>query len=273
MMKNNLIIFSKNRASQLNLLIDSINKNSNDLFDNISVLFKTDIEYSKGYSLLIKEHKNINFINETNFRDNLLSLINDDYTMTTFMVDDAVIFKKITSPKTEILKTIDDSVVCFSLRLGFNCVYSHPANIFYKIGDFIVENNFIIFDYKKQSGDFGYPLSTDGHIFKTSLIKKLLFNINFSNPNTLETNLQYFVSTNQIPTNMYSFSESKLVSIPVNIINTTYNNRHGLEYYISEKELNDKFINNEIIDFEKLDFDNINGPHKEIKYIFKNANK
>jgi hypothetical protein len=68
---------------------------------------------------------------------------------------------------------------------------------------------------------------------------------------------------------MKSFTESKLVSIPVNLVNDTFNNRHGLEFGISEKELNDRFLSGEFIDLNSLKFSNINGPHKEIIYVFK----
>jgi hypothetical protein len=74
----------------------------------------------------------------------------------------------------------------------------------------------------------------------------------------------------KIPTNVVSYTESKLVGVPVNMVNSVFNNRHGLQHYISEKELNDRYINGEKIVLNKLDFSNINGPHKEIKYEFKN---
>ena len=71
---------------------------------------------------------------------------------------------------------------------------------------------------------------------------------------------------------MISFETSKLVSIPANLVNDSFKNRHGIQYYFSEKELNDRFLNNETIDLASMDFTNINGPHKEIEYKFKNGN-
>jgi hypothetical protein len=137
----------------------------------------------------------------------------------------------------------------------------------YSIGEHTNDGEFIIFDFKKQVGDFAYPLSTDGHIFKTNVIKDLLINTSFNNPNTLEANLQQHVVSG-IPTRMLCFNESKLVSIPANLVNSTFKNRHGLEHYFSEKELNDRYLNNEIIDLKSMDFSNVNGPHKEIQYKF-----
>jgi hypothetical protein len=269
--KNQLIIFSKNRACQLNLLLDSLKMNAPLLFDKISVLYKSDNEdYLLGYQKIFDKYPSVYFFNENNFRRDLFKLIDDEIEATTFMVDDAVFYNQILARKIDIIRPVVKDNYIFSLRLGKNCVYSHPANLHYELGEHEVDGEYITFDYTKQQvGDFSYPLSTDGHIFNTKLIKDLLIEIDFNNPNTLESSLQSFIVSNSIPKVMKSFIESKIVSIPVNLVNTTFNNRHGLEFYMSEKELNDKIINGQTIDLASLDFNNINGPHKEIKYKFK----
>jgi len=268
--KNQLIIFSKNRACQLDLLLESIKINTVDLFDKINILYKSDDEYISGYQILINKYPTINFHKENKFRMDLFKLIDDDIEATTFMVDDAVVYDKILTKKIDIVKPVVEEYFIFSLRLGLNCNYSHPANLYYNLGEHELDGEYLIFDYTKQQvGDFRYPLSTDGHIFNTRMIKDLLIEIEFNNPNTLEANLQRFVLSNSIPKNIKCFKKSKLVSIPANLVNDTFKNRHGLEFGISEKELNDKYLGGEIIDFESLDFSDVNGPHKEIKYNFK----
>lgn len=268
--KNQLIIFSKNRACQLNLLLDSIRANANLLFDKVSVLYKAENEYTLGYEILIEKNKEINFYKENNFKIDLLRLIDDKINATTFMVDDAVFFDKITANKSDIIQSVINDNLIFSLRLGKNCNYSHPANLYYTLGEHEEHGEYILFDYtKQQAGDFSYPLSTDGHIFNSRLIKELLVEIEFNNPNTLEANLQKFVLLRTIPKNIKCFSQSKLVSIPVNLVNNTFNNRHGLKFRMSEKELNNRFISGDIIDLNSMDFSDINGPHKEVKYEFK----
>lgn len=269
--KNQLIIFSKNRACQLNLLLDSIKENAPLLFDKIKILYKADNEsYLDGYNKIISKYPTITFFNEKSFKNDVIRLIDDNIEATTLMVDDAVVYNKIMARKTDIIKPVVEKNYIFSLRLGLNCVYSHPANKEYVIGEHEIDGEYIIFDYTKQQvGDFKYPLSTDGHIFNTTLLKNLLVETNFNNPNTLEANLQVFVLINSLPKMVKCFTESKLVSIPVNLVNNTFNNRHGLEFPISEKELNERFITGESIDLKSLDFSTVNGPHKEIKYVFK----
>jgi hypothetical protein len=268
--KNQLIIFSKNRACQLDLLLESIKINTVDLFDKINIIYKSDDEYISGYQILINKYPTINFHKENKFRMDLFKLIDDDIEATTFMVDDAVVYDKILTKKIDIVKPVVEEYFIFSLRLGLNCNYSHPANLYYNLGEHELDGEYLIFDYTKQQvGDFRYPLSTDGHIFNTRMIKDLLIEIEFNNPNTLEANLQRFVLSNSIPKNIKCFKKSKLVSIPANLVNDTFKNRHGLEHYMSEKELEDKFISGEAIDLSALDFNMVNGPHKEIKYKFK----
>lgn len=271
-MKNQLIIFSKNRACQLDLLISSIEINNEfNLFDKTTVIYKADNdEYKKGYEILKSDWGFINFVEETDFKTDLLNVIDKTYEFTTFMVDDMVMFDKINVDKKEILKTITNDVVCFSLRLGKNCIYSHPANLNYKMSKFNQLNNDMIkFNWREQqAGDLSYPLSTDGHIYATWAIRELLITTSFNNPNTLEANLQLYSSSLTENPYIVCFNQSKTVSVPVNLVNTTFNNRHGLKHGISAKELNDKYLNDKIIDYHSLDFTGINGPHKELEYKF-----
>lgn len=271
-MKNQLIIFSKNRASQLHLLLESIKNNSNDLFDKIFIIYTyTDKEFFDGYCKLIKQFPKVSFIVEDNFFKDTMKLISDSsFNYTTFMVDDDVFYQKLYIDREKIFNLFNDQnkpISCFSLRLGLNCNYSHPANLSYTIGNYETIDDFIKVNINEQKGDFAYPLSVDGHIFKTDFIKSCLNSIGvFTNPNTLESKLQHLL--NRIDKYMCFFYESVLVGIPNNIVNTTHNNRMGLRFYFSEKELNVKYKNGEIINLESLDFSNINGPHKEIEYKF-----
>lgn len=272
-MKSQLIIFSKNRSSQLHLLLESLEKNSKDLFDVIFVLYTyTEKYYFNGYNKIIEKFPKVSFIVEDNFFNDTMKLVSDSsFEYTTFMVDDNVFYSELPVNREKIFNLFNDQnkpISCFSLRLGLNCNYSHPANLPYTIGNYETVGDFIKVDINEQKVDFAYPLSVDGHIFKTDFIKSCLSSVGlFTNPNSLESKLQYVL--NRIDKNMCFFKESVLVGIPNNIVNNTHNNRSGLKFYFSEKELNIKYNNGEIINLESLDFSNINGPHKEIEYKLK----
>lgn len=268
-MRNQLIIFSKNRACQLHLLLTSINRNASDFFDKITVIYKANDEYINGYEKLKSNTGfNVTFVSEKNFKNDLLLTIDDELEYTTFLVDDVVVYGNINGKKQSVLGKITNNVCCFSLRLGLNCTYSHPANLSYNITSHTKEDDMVFFNFKEQmNGDFKYPLSTDGHIYKTEMIKELLIDTEFNNPNTLEANIQRHIGI--IKSDMVCFETSKVVSIPANLVNETFKNRHGLTHFFSEESLNKSFLNDEIIDFDKMLFNDINGPHKEIKYEFK----
>ena len=271
-MKNQLIIFSKNRACQLHLLLESIEKNSNNLFSNISEIYKfTNKNYHEGYKKICRYFSNVNFIVETNFYEDTINAIKSEYDFTTFMVDDNVFYKGLSVDKGKIHSMFMDNITtinCFSLRLGLNCNYSHPANLSYELNKHEVVGDFIKINVYEQKGDFAYPLSVDGHIFESVFIKSSLERLgNFTNPNTLEGGLQFL--NMEINNYMLLLKESVLVGVPANVVNDTHPNRRGLEFYFSESELNIRYINNEVIDIGSMDFTNINGPHKEIDYKFK----
>jgi hypothetical protein len=84
-MENQLIIFSKNRACQLHLLLESIEKNSNNIFDAIFIIFTyTNKDYFEGYNKLILRFPNVSFIVEDDFYNNTMDRVNVEFEYTTF---------------------------------------------------------------------------------------------------------------------------------------------------------------------------------------------
>jgi len=270
MININSIIFSKDRASQLHLLINSLYKNAPGIF-NLNVLYTfSNEDFEKGYEKLKEICKenfwNVNFIKESNFKEDLMNLLKSDYKYTTFFTDDDVLFDKVD------LQTIEEAlnkedVFCFSLRLGKNTTYCYSENQNNQIVISGEENNFIYWDWQKSWYDFGYPLSVDGHIFKTKEISKLTKPLSFVNPNTYEAALQIYEN---FPKNMMAGYKdgSKLVGIPVNVVQNVFPNRKGEKFGISAKDLNDKFLNSTFINIDLMEFKSVIGAHQEIQYKF-----
>jgi hypothetical protein len=133
--------------------------------------------------------------------------------------------------------------------------------------DYSESNGALSWDWSVHYLDFGYPLSVDGHIFKTKDILKLTKKVGFTNPNTFEAALQIFES---FPKNkMTSFPESVLVNTPNNIVNTSFANRNGLTHGADVRELNKNYLNGSVIDLESMDFSNVIGCHQEIEFKYK----
>jgi hypothetical protein len=269
MININAIIFSKDRASQLHLLLNSIHKNAPYIF-NLNVLYtSSNQEFEKGYEVLKEICKtnlwNVNFVKESNFKEDVMCLLKSDYKYTTFFTDDDVVFGSVDYETIESSLQNED-VFCFSLRLGRNTIFCYSMNVPNQI---VVSNeteNTVSWDWQKSWYDFGYPLSVDGHIFRTKEIFKLSKSLNFHSPNTYEGGLQIY---DTFPRHlMESYKTSRLVGNPVNIVNDSHPNLNGQKFKFTTKDLNDKFLNGVVIEIDLMDFDNIIGAHQEIEYKF-----
>ena len=263
----NTIIFSKDRALQLRLLIESIKRNAPGMFD-IHVLYKASNEdFKKGYEKLQSENiiPSITWVEETNFKEQVLRLLNSDYEYSCFFTDDDIIYGQVF--ENIILKEMqDEEVFCFSLRLGLNVNKCYTMNCENIVKPLEERDNIIKWDWTVHYMDFGYPLSVDGHIFRTGDILPLAKNISYHNPNMFEGNLQIF---DEYPKNkMVAFSRSVLVNSPSNIVNDTHPNRKGETFGIAAGELNAKYLNGEIINYDGISFENITGCHQELEYKF-----
>lgn len=259
----NAIIFSKDRASQLLLLLESIDKHAKGLF-NINVLYKSSNDkFEEGYSIVKTAYPNINWLCETSdFKSNVLSLFNDSK-YTCFFTDDDVFYQDVSE---EMLSKIDEDVFCFSMRLGKNtkkCYTMNATNVLITDKE---EDGYIYWNWSKHYLDLGYPLSVDGHIFRTNEIKKMINKTSFHNPNTLEGHLQMFDSLPR--EKMCAYETSRIVGVPNNRVNDTHPNLHSQEHGMSVDVLNNKLIAGNKIDISKLDFSNIIGCHQEIEYKF-----
>jgi hypothetical protein len=191
----NIIVFSKDRACQLELFLRSMKYYFKEFYESkINVLYTySNDSFKNGYDKLIEIHNddNINYIKETtNFKNHVLMLL----------------------------------------------------------------------DPKKDYS--GYPMSLDGHFFRTSDILPLTRAIQFKNPNSYESILAGY------PLNrpkMICFEDSIIINNPINKVQDFNNNHHG---NISADFLNDKFLEGKIVDLE--DFKGIKNTavHQEIDVNF-----
>ena len=260
----NIIIFSKNRACQLELLLRSIKWGFKE-FDNnnFKILYKhTTEDFKKGYDKAMDMHSNDNiiWIEESSFKTDLLEMINKDEKNTVFLVDDNVFKEKFTieDEKFRYFNNHGD-VLCLSLRLHPRLTYCYPARILQKPPVFTSNNTFL---WKGQYGDYGYPMSLDGHIFRTKEIIPLLIHLNYTNPNSLESALASYPLFNP---KMICFDKSIIINNPVNKVQDWNNNIHGS---ISAEIINENFLLDQIIDLDAfIEIENISC-HQEIDIKF-----
>jgi len=261
----NIIIFSKDRACQLELLLRSMKEYFKEFYEHkISILYTySNDNFKLGYEKLFSIHndKNIIYIKETqSFKNHVLLLLDQDNPYSVFFVDDIVFKNPFTlGCKQFNLFTLNDDILTLSLRLHPYLTYCYSARVRMNPPNF--DSN-LLFKWLGLGGDYGYPMSLDAHIFRTLDILFITRAISFNNPNSYESMLSSY------PLNrpkMICFDESVIVNNPVNKVQNWNNNFHG---DVSALYLNEQFLDGNIIDL--YDFRGIKNKscHQEIKIKF-----
>jgi len=277
-----IVIFSKDRAAQLDLCLQSIYKNLERLSERwqIHVIYTASSEeFSKAYYQLIWEHNTWNkpwlsFFPEHAYKGFKEAL---EYCMAhwgdhvLFFTDDDIVYRKFEHQYESI---INDELFCTSLRLGTNTfVQDQYTNSNCLIPDEVIMGEQLIrkWNWKEQRKDtnFAYPFSVDGHMFPSDLAKKIINNTpKYHNPNSLEGKAQQHYIQDHIhslPEEMGCFEKSLVINTPLNRVQETCHNGAGKFFGSTPEELNKKFLDGERLTLEGMDFSTIIGVHQELK--------
>ena len=263
------IVFSMNRACQLDAFLSSMYMM---LPENpeikLSVLYKvSNNDYEQGYDIVKSTYPNINYHRETIIKEDIRVLSSDpDIRYIGFFCDDDV-WKYPLSFTSEEFKEFDTNhqIISLSLRMSplINKCYSMggistpPPNF---------EGPLHVWDWTDPtlSGDWSYPMSVDGGIFRKSLIDFYLDNIPFRNVTELEGHMAA-ASQRHIP-KMICFKDAPLFNIPLNIASEVSTN---INMNISKEYLNERFLKGDRIDTEfYAGFKNVS-PHQEVPLRWK----
>jgi hypothetical protein len=253
------VVFSFDRAMQLDALLETMRRHVSDLYENVTVLFRaSSVAYLDGYSLLRREYSEVQWVEESSFKSDLLSIIKPSGLMV-FHTDDDMFFADVDD-----FELFDDEA-CFSFRLGLNISYSYSLDAPEAVQGATVTGSRVSWDWGSQvPGSFSYPLSLNGHVLRSDETRSLIEASEFANPSELESVLHLNRWTAR--PRMASFPRSRVVSIPANVVSRTFPNRHGSLY--STDELNRRFLAGERIAFEQMSFDAVASCHEEIVYSF-----
>lgn len=221
----NTLIFSKNRACQLELLLRTLNIPS-------SVLFACDPEYKSGYQKLMEMYPEVNFIPETNFKEQVIENLRGDYQM--YLCDDDVMVEPFKEDCQE-FKALKDNkeIICLTLRLA-------P---YYKDAPKMINNTW---RWRRYRHGWGYPMSVSAHIFRTEDISYVIHNGIYDIPGNFEKALRSNIPDRPL---MICFDKPKIINNLANQVQTVFPYRN---MGISVKELNDKFINGYRISSEDI---------------------
>jgi hypothetical protein len=255
------VVFSRDRALQLDACIRSMVRFA-PYKGPVVVLYTTSTdEFERGYRELALPER-VTLVRETTFEVDVHRTIGDAGDFLVFHTDDDVFFRS-----ASVAPVLPQDAAAFSLRLGLNTTYCYPFARAQEVPETAASDAYIAWDWTRGTGDFSYPLSLDGHIFRTSMLTKLLSRARFMNPNTLEAALMR--RRHLAPSLMVAYRESVLVSLPLNIVSTTQRNRAAEDPSLSPEALNERFLAGERLDLDAMDFSTIGAAHQVIEPVFR----
>lgn len=253
------VVFSLDRPMQLEALLTSIRRYVGDAYRPVTVLYRsTNARFSAGYELVREAHAEADWVEERNFRSDLLALVETDGLLV-FHTDDDLFFADV-----EPFALLDDEA-CFSLRLGLNISYSYSLDLPEHLECPTVSSSRVSWAWREQqTGSFSYPLALNGHVFRGAEIGPLIEAVEFSDPNELEAELH--TRRDDAPPRMASFPTSRVLSVPANVVTRSFRNRHGGLH--TAEDLNERFLAGERIAAESMAFGAVNSCHEEIPFAF-----
>ncbi len=274
----NVLIFSKDRACQLELLLRSIKENFEEVVnENVYILYKySNDQFKVGYDKL-KEMYDYNWVLETNFKEDVLNIANSfkcEYCVA--FVDDEIVINDFSIDDSITLLNSNKNIHCISLRMHPTINYTYTSNTDSPPPNLDTIGNCISWNWKtylnttqKTYADWSYPAAINSHIYSTVFFQNILKEIgDFNAPNSLENGL--FHKRNLFRENIICFEKPKTICIVNNITQIECENRTGSKDEFSLESLNTKFLDGFRIKSENLYGIECNQVHIEKDYEFEN---
>jgi hypothetical protein len=233
------IVFSKDRAMQLNALLNSYFHFTKSAVP-LRVLYTTSsADHSESYNCLRQEFSSfpVEFVREISFKEDLKRVLHESQSSRVFfMTDDAIFSGSYNLSDVLQFNPLDE---IFSLRLGKDMGYSFALNREQSIPELIkiARNDSASYSWiwndMRDSPDWCYPLSVDGTFFCKGELEIMLRHIDFKNPNSLEANLQLFNPVFLLRKGV-CYENAKYVNIPCNIVQQDFKNIYTGTFDVAE---------------------------------------
>ena len=258
-----LLIFSKDRPAQLDLLLRSLMRFIlPDRRVRARVIWKSsDHDFRDGYAKITQKHGGrCEFVEERDFRSDVVCFVTESTSAIMFMVDDDIALSRFSTDSSEFREFLrNPELSCLSLRLHPGIRYCYTKGIKTPPPEFM---SGLRWRWRGCPGDWGYPMSLDGHIFRRDDLLPLL-SVDFRSPNHLESVL----AEKPLPKELMICVRSPcVVNVPANRVQDDFPNRHmGMD----PRGMNRQFLDGEELDIERA-LDGVTGSavHQEIDLVF-----
>ena len=246
------VIFSRNRALQLDALLRSIEKYSKSSFD-IIIQYSCSSNHRNSYEVLKERFNrvdNCKFVEEQSFPSTLIEVIKSIKTQIVFfLVDDQVFVRPF---NIEDVITLVGRKSFFSLRLG-RTITDFGIYEMKLAPNYIIEDKYLTWSWKKNKSqkDWGYQFSVDGTVYRSIDVLRASMAIPFKAPNSYEDNMNSIIMFRGNNKGI-SYYEPVVINLIINASRQEkeYDNFESGEYSIDDMlelwELGKKFSIDEI---------------------------
>lgn len=266
-----VIIFSFDRPLQLYALLESMDQHMRGV-GTCCVLYRSSNEsFDKAYQEVAKRFYSVLFVKQGSEPRNdfklltmhLLKSVSSPYVM--FAVDDIIVKDDVDlSYCARMLECT--SAYGFYLRLGCNIDYCYSENRATPVPPMQeIDDACYAWSFYQGKGDWGYPNTVDMTVYRRDMIYAILSALPFSSPNQLEG---HWASGARGVMHLIGlcFEQSKIVNIPLNLVQQDWHNRHMDSY--TPQELLDIFSAGKKMDISTLEHIVNKSPHMEHMLTF-----
>lgn len=260
--KVSCIIFSRDRAMQLEVLLLSIQKYSIEDFP-IIVQYSCSSNHESSYNRLITKFSNVNFIKEDRFRSTLLEILKSVKTRYLFfLVDDQVFIRDFKI--SQLLERMERRTIA-SLRLGTNISNWGIRDVEYH-PQYVMDGEFIRWKWRKNTYDFRYQFSVDATIYHTIDVLRCSMAIPFKAPNSYEANMNS-VYLYKINNDGIAFKQQKVINLIINAsrVESGYEQCESGEY--TADDMLKLYQEGRVLDIDKISAIKYNSAHHIINDI------
>ena len=262
------LVFSKDRPLQLDGTLRSFSRHCRDggAFPP-RVLYTASTSRSRSlYRQVMRENPEVHFVEEANFRRDLLLLV-QRHEFILFVVDDSIFLRDFNLDEFAFALRRHEDAIGVSLRLGRNTNYCYALDKPQELPELLlVADDLHAYRWPGTECDFGYPLEVSSSLYRTADLLPLLREMPFRNPNTLEAGLanraEWFRDSHP---KLLCPSASLAFSAPINLVQQVCDNRAGKRQEFATATLSDRFAAGWRMDVSRFDGFTPTGCHQEVE--------
>jgi glycosyltransferase involved in cell wall biosynthesis len=261
------VVFSKDRPLQLDGTLRSYDRHCHDarLFSPC-VFYTASTSQSRSlYRQVMREHPDVRFVEEGDFRHDLLRLVQwHEYIL--FAVDDTIFVRDFCLEEFVCALRRQEDAIGVSLRLGRNATYCYALEKPQRIPELLPATGELLgYRWPAAECDFGYPLEVSSSLYRSADILPLLQNLPFRNPNTLEAGLAVQADRfHDLRPILLCPPVSLAFSAPINLVQKVCDNRSGKREEFTAATLADRFAAGWRMDVSRFDEFTPTGCHQEV---------